>query len=229
MYVDATGSHTRGVRATIDGVHRPLAVLYWLLLIAWFAGLVASAATAMAAFGSLPRVFDDLGISVPQIDAMQQMGALQRDGNIPERGESGRYIAGFVAQRVFDAVETLQWIIVPMMIGTLLLQRFDRWPARSTANTWRRLLLVAAICCTGYHLIVLGPRMRSALSDYRGAVQASDAISAASHKAGFDRDHKIADPLLRTTSFLLLGTIVLSAWTLTPRIKPPGDRYLGSR
>ncbi len=211
------------VGGSCDNLHvlRIVAVLYWMLLIAWFASLVAAASTAMAAFGTLPPTMRDLGVTVP---AFESMAALDATGT-----EGGRYLAGFVAQRIFDANETLQWIVVPLLVLTMLAQRALRWPARGRANLLRQLLLVAAIACTGYHLIVLAPRMRSELSDYRGAISGSDAASSALHKATFERDHRIADPLLRTTAFLLLGTIALSAWTMTPRTTPHSDRYLGSR
>jgi hypothetical protein len=188
---------------------RLTAIFYWIILVTWFAALVAAAATAMAAFGTLPALIGDLGITVPQFAASDPSGP-----------EAGRYVAGFVAQKVFDLVATLQWILVPALLATLLLQRATGWPEKGAANTLRVLLLLVAAGATMYHLVILAPRMANALSDYRGAMRAGDTSSAATHKESFDRDHHIADPILRTTSFLLLGAVILSAASLTPRTLP---------
>ncbi len=46
----------------------------------------------MAAFGTLPATMRDLGVTVPAMEAVDETA-----------GESGRFLAGFVAQRIFDA------------------------------------------------------------------------------------------------------------------------------
>jgi hypothetical protein len=81
-------------------------------------------------------------------------------------------------------------------------------------------LILAASATTMSHLVVLSPRMDSALADYRGAVRSGDLAAAASHKQLFDRDHRISDPILRINGGLLLVAIVVSAAILTPRSVP---------
>jgi hypothetical protein len=183
---------------------RPVALLYWLTLVAWLASLVAGGATAMAAFSTLPA----LDAFVPS--AAEVFG---------EPGPaSGRYAAGFVAQAVFDLTATLQLVCAGVLGLLLLIQRFGlRWPDRGLANLLREGCILVAIGVAGYQGIVLGPSMNVSLSDYRNAVRAGDAASAAEHQAIFDRGHRIADPLLRTATFALLGALLLSAWTMTPR------------
>lgn len=188
---------------------RLVAIVYWIVLIAWFAALVAGASTAMAAFGTLTKLVPDLGITVPQFAASDPSGA-----------DAGRYVAGFVAQSVFDAIARLEWAFVPAMLLLLMVQGGTRWPERSLGNTLRVLMLLIACGTTLYHLTVLTPRMANSLGDYRGAIAGGDPATAAVHKAEFDRDHRISDPLLRTNAFLLLGAILLSAATLTPRTPP---------
>jgi hypothetical protein len=188
---------------------RFVAIVYWILLITWLAALVAGASTAMASFGTLTKLVPELGITVPQFAATDPSGA-----------DAGRYVAGFVAQSVFDRLATIEWVLVPAMLLTLLLQRASRWPERGPANAIRVTLLLIVCATTMYHLVVLGPRMANALGDYRGAIRGSDAASAAIHKEAFDRDHRVSDPILRTNAFLLLGVVLLSAAGLTPRSVP---------
>jgi hypothetical protein len=187
---------------------RLTAIVYWLVLITWFAAIVAAAATATAAFGTLIAKVPELGVQVPQFAAD------------PSGADAGRYLAGFIGQRVFDAIATLQMVLVPAMLLILGVQWSTRWPEQSAANALRVLCLLAACAATGYFLIFVAPGMNTALEDYRGAILAGDQASAATYKAAFDADHRISDPVLRTTGFLLLGAIVLSAATLTPRTVP---------
>lgn len=188
---------------------RLVAIVYWIVLIAWFAAIVAGAATAMASFGTLSKLVPELGVNVPQFASGDPSGP-----------EAGRYIAGFVAQSVFDTLARLEWFLIPAMLLTLLVQWASRWPERGPANTLRMAMLLLVCASTAYHLAILSPRMASALGDYRGAIRAGDLATATTHKEVFDRDHRISDPILRINGFLLLGAIVLSAATLTPRSVP---------
>lgn len=188
---------------------RLTAILYWLVLVVWFAGIVAAAATAMASFGTLTTLVGDLGVTVPQFATSDPSGP-----------DAGRYLAGFVAQTVFDAVGTIEWFAVPAILLLLLIQWGSRWPERSLANGLRVLCLLAACAATAWFLLAVSPRMQTALNDHRGAMRGGDLASAATFKQSFDTDHRISDPIFRTTGFLLLATIVLSAATLTPRTLP---------
>jgi Kef-type K+ transport system membrane component KefB len=186
---------------------RLVAIVYWLALITWFAALVAGGATAMASFGTLSRIVPELGITLPPFSEA-------------EGAEAGRFVAGFVAERVFDALATLEWVLIPVLLATVVIQWLTRWPERGFANSLRMALILAASATTMFHLVVLSPRMDSALADYRGAVRSGDLAAAASHKQLFDRDHRISDPILRINGGLLLVAIVVSAAILTPRSVP---------
>jgi hypothetical protein len=190
---------------------RFVATVYWLALILWFAALVASGATAMASFGTLSRIVPELGVTVPPF--------APADPSAPavDAGEAGRYLAGFVAERVFDALATLEWVLIPILLATVVVQWLTRWPERGFANSLRMALILGAAATTMAHLVILSPRMDSALADYRGAVRSGDLSTAASHKQLFDRDHRISDPILRINGGLLLATILISAAILTPR------------
>jgi hypothetical protein len=185
---------------------RLTAVAYWLVLITWFAAIVAAAVTAIAAFGTLSKIVPDLGIMVPQFASTDPSGP-----------DAGRFVAGFVAQQVFDLIEVLQWFLVPAILLILLVQWASRWPEKGALNTLRVVLLLMACGATVYFLWFLAPRMSTALNDYRGAIRGGDMAAAVAPKEAFDRDHQVSDPLLRTTGFLLLGVMILSAATLTPR------------
>lgn len=188
---------------------RLTAVVYWLVLVTWFVAVVAAAVTAMASFGTLITLVPELRIVVPQFAATDPSGA-----------DAGRYVAGFIAQKPFDTITSLQWFLVPAMLLILLVQRAARWPERGAMNALRVVLLLLACAASGYYLVAVAPQMAVALADYRGAMLAGDMVSAASHKAIFDQGHHLSDPILRTTGFLLLGAIVLSAAAMTPRTLP---------
>ena len=186
---------------------RLTAVVYWLVLITWFTAIVAAAVTAMTAFGTLIEKVPELGVVVPPFP--ESSGA-----------DAGRYLGGFIGQKVFDAIGLLQWVLVPAMLLILLVQWASRWPERGTLNALRVTCLLLSCAATLYFLIMVAPGMNTALDDYRGAVRSGDLAVAAEHKAIFDRDHRISDPILRTTGYLLLGAILLSAAALTPRTVP---------
>ncbi len=201
---------------------RLVATVYWIALILWFAGLVAAGATAMASFGTLSRIVPELGVAVPPFAAADAAHAADPalTADAGDGGEAGRYLAGFVAERVFDALATLEWVLIPILLATVILQWLTRWPERGFANSLRMALILGASATTMAHLVILAPRMDSALADYRGAVRSGDLSAAASHKQIFDRDHRISDPILRINGGLLLAAIAVSAVILTPRSAP---------
>lgn len=187
---------------------------YWLALTIWLGVLIAAGATAIAAFGTLP----ELGVAFPQAEGVYPAGS----------AEAGRFTAGFVAQPVFDLAARVMWFCVPVAAATALLLRVNlRFPSRSWPDRVRVAALTAAVLLALIHVLVLAPRMRVALGDYRSAVFQGDAVAAAAHKATFDADHRRSDPLLRTTGILLFGVIVLSAYTFSPRRAARNDQSGG--
>jgi hypothetical protein len=199
------------------GVIRLLAVAFWIVALLWWAALVASAATAISAFGTLPRLLEELGVVVPSLAVLD-----------PSPAASGRFLAGHVAERVFAFTDRVQSWAAPAILIILIGQRLAGWPAKSFANRLRCGLFVVADGCVLYQAQLLAPRMNDELVRYRDAVAIGDATTASAAQEAFDRDHRIADPLLRTTSFLLLGAIVVSAWVGSPRQRPRDDRFGGN-
>jgi hypothetical protein len=197
-------------------VIRLLAVAFWIVALVWWASLVASAATAISAFSTLPTLLEQLGVVVPSLAALD-----------PSPAASGRFLAGHVAERVFAFTDRVQSWAAPAILVLLVCQRLAGWPAKGFGNRLRVGLFVVAAGCGLYQAHLLAPRMNEELVRYRAAVAIGDQTTAALAHEAFDRDHRIADPLLRTTSFVLLGAIVVSAWIGTPRQRPRDDRFGG--
>ncbi len=187
---------------------RLVATLYWIALIAWFSVLVAAAATATSAFTNLPA----LGVLVPDAAGVYPN---------PDQA-SGKFAAGFVAAPVFDFAARVMWVAVPMTALLSLVQRsLFHFPGSGGGRNWpnrlREWCLTVAVLLAFLHLVVLAPRMNTALADYRHAIMQGDAATAQVHKDAFDADHLKSSPLLKTTAWLVFAVIGLSAWSFTPR------------
>jgi hypothetical protein len=174
--------------------------MYWLALTMWVAALASAGIAAMNVFGTLP------GMRI----------ALERFAAMPPQTH-GRIAAGLVMADVFFTVDLIQFVAVPVVVLTLLMQLLlFGLPLRAPANMIRSLCILGAACVFAFHATMLAPRMNRELRAYWGAAEAGEMAQAENHLEAFNARHPIADNLLRTKLVLLVIGVMASAAALGP-------------
>ncbi len=182
-------------------MNKPLIVkvvnsIYWTLLSAWFGCMAMTGIVAMIAFPTLR----DLNPTLP--------------GFAGYAGEHWSIAAGHVMRKVFlvnDAVQLVALVGCSLIMGlqvTVMGQRRERG-----ANALRGICLFALMCSTAYYLLALSTRMDANLQEYW--TRAAAGADGAGFKAAFDKDHVVAENILKFNLFMLLGLILSSACALT--------------
>ena len=170
--------------------------VYWTLLSAWFGCLAMTGIVAMIAFPTLR----DLNPALP--------------GYSSYAGEHWSIAAGHVMRKVFlvnDAVQLVALVGCSLIMGlqvTVMGQRRERG-----ANVLRGICLFALMCSTAYYLLALSTRMDANLLEYWA--RAATGADGAGFKAAFDKDHLVAENILKFNLFMLLGLVLSSACALT--------------
>ena len=180
-------------------------VVYWLGLAAWFSGLVTAGIAASMVFGRLPGM------------SMQ----LQRFQPYPV-DEHGTIAAGLVMADVFFAVDVLQFIAIPLVVITLILQlTVFGLPARRPANIVRGGCLFVAAALFSWYALLLAPSLNGELRLFWQAAEAADLDAAQRHREVFKAGHTIARHILEVNLLLVLVSLAASAIALGPA---PGPR-----
>ena len=182
---------------------RVIHALFWLGLLLWVSALVTAGIAAMNVFGTLPG----LDLTVDRYPAVP-----------PE--EHGTLAASHVMERVFFTIDMLQFVAIPLVLVTLLLELVRRGAARRPANLVRAACLVVAAGLFAYHAFAVAPTMNRALRDRWTAAAAADLTAAEEHRARFNELHPIADTVLRVNLGLVLLGAIASAVASAPRPAP---------
>ena len=180
-------------------------VVYWLSLAVWFSGLVTAGISASMVFGKLP------GMSLE----LQRFQAYPID-------EHGTIAAGLVMSDVFFAVDVVQFIAIPLVLITLVLQLVVfGLPARRPANVVRGVCLLGAAVLFAWYALMLAPSLNSELRLFWQAAAAADLDAAQRHREIFRAGHTTARHILEINSLLVLVSLAASALALGPA---PGPR-----
>lgn len=129
-------------------------------------------------------------------------------------GSHADLAAGFVQNKVFYAVDIVQFACATLALVSLLLMLtlgklvIPRW---STAI--RMVALGAALLITSYWLMMLAPQMQTDVRAYWSAAQAGDLETASTAKAAFDRSHPLASNLFKSTALAVAVALVAGAWS----------------
>ena len=169
-----------------------LTAAWWLVLTGWIAALIAPGAAAMSAFTALPA----LGVEVPSHAAFF---ADDPDG-------AGRFAAGFVTYPIFLATDRIQLVLAGIAMLLVLVERGV--PCGDGGRGHRllcRLALLSASGCLAWYLLFVAPPLATSLHDWRTAVLADDASSAATAYRIFDPLHRTAERLTTAT----LGSLLI--------------------
>lgn len=184
-------------------------VLYALALGLWFGGILFTGAFAAIIFPTLR----DLGVE------------LTRFGSF-DAAEHWKIAAGSVMERAFFMLDLIQVTCV-LTLGLLFCVQV--WllghRLRAKANLLRGLLLAALLVTTGYHVLVLAPRMNANLRQFWTLAESATVDEAGNdarfYQSAFDADHPRASTLLSTNALLVGGLVITSALALG---RPRGNR-----
>ena len=118
---------------------------------------------------------------------------------------------------VFFVVDLVQFVVIPLVVVTLLLQlTIFRMPLKRPANAIRTFCVLVATVLFAFHASVLAPSMNRELRAYWKAAQADEIEQAQSHLAMFNEKHPTANMLLQTNLVLVLVAIASTASALGP-------------
>ncbi len=180
-------------------------VAYWLGLAVWLSGLVTAAISASMVFGKLP------GMSL----------SLDRFQGYPAE-EHGTIAAGLVMADVFFAVDVVQFIAIPLVVITLVLQlTVFGVRARRPANVVRAACLLLAAALFAWYALLLAPSLNSELRLFWQAAEVADLDAAQRHRELFRAGHATARHILEVNLMLVLVGLAASATALGPA---PGPR-----
>ena len=181
-------------------------VVYWLGLAAWFSGLVTAGIAASMVFGRLPGM------------SMQ----LQRFQPYPV-DEHGTIAAGLVMADVFFAVDVVQFIAIPLVVITLVLQlAVFGVPARRPSNVIRASCILVAAALFAWYALLLAPSLNSELRLFWQAAETADLDAAQRHREIFRAGHATARHILEANMLLVLISLAASALALGPAPGPRG-------
>ena len=180
-------------------------VVYWLGLAAWLSGLVTAGISASMVFGQLP----DMSLSLERFQAYPA-------------DEHGTIAAGLVMADVFFAVDVVQFIAIPLVVITLVLQLVVfGLPTRRPANVVRGACLLVAAALFAWYALMLAPSLNGELRLFWQAAEAADLDAAQRHREIFRAGHRTARHILEINSLLVLVSLAASALALGPA---PGPR-----
>jgi len=180
-------------------------VAYWMGLAVWLSGLVTAAISASMVFGRLP----DMSLSLRRFQAYPVE-------------EHGTIAAGLVMSDVFFAVDVVQFIAIPVVVVTLVLQlAVFGVPARRPANVVRAACLLLAAALFAWYALLLAPTLNSELRLFWQAAEVADFDAALRHREIFRAGHTTARHILEVNLMLVLVSLAASAMALGPA---PGPR-----
>lgn len=181
-------------------------IVYWLALSLWLAALASAGIAAMNVF--------------PTTDAMP---LTLDDWPMREGIEHNRLLAGHIMDGVFFAADAVQFVCVPLVVLTLVVQLWSqRRSWRRPANAIRAAAVLVAAAMFSYYALGIAPRMNSELRAFWAEAKAGDAAAALSHRQVFNELHPTADAILRVNLILVLIAIAASATACTPRVTRTG-------
>jgi hypothetical protein len=185
-------------------------ILHWLGLVLWVSALISAAVAAMNVFGTL----DEMTLTLEQYAAYRSE-------------HHWRLAAGHIMEGVFFTVDLLQFIAVPIVIVTLLLQMLlFRIPFKRPSNLIRTIALVIAGLLFAYHATMIAPKMNRELRAHWSAAERGEVEQAAAHRATFNEYHPVADAILRLNLLLVLVGAAGSAVALTSPLQRPSSSEL---
>ena len=179
------------------------AMLWWLILVAWCAALVAPAATAMSAFTGLPA----MEVTTDRVEAF--FG--------DDHEAAGRFVAGYVVHPVFQASARVQTGCAILALVLLVLRRGA--PVGRPRSISRRVGTTAAmlaIVTFAWYLIGVLPSVETALETWRGAVNSGDREAAAAAYAAFDPWHRSAERAVQLTFAAVLVAVIAGGIASAP-------------
>ncbi|MEM7756073.1 MAG: DUF4149 domain-containing protein [Planctomycetota bacterium] len=113
-------------------------------------------------------------------------------------GSHADLIAGFVQNRVFAAVDVIQFVCGFLALASLIgLLTLGKLPLNRWSSGLRIVGVAGAMGLLSFYLLVLTPRMTENVQLYWSAAQAGEAENAARYKAAFDADHPAASNALK--------------------------------
>lgn len=171
-----------------------------LLLALWLACGIAVFVAAIAAFPALST----RGALLPGFEGIAAA----------DPAASGRLVAGIVMDRVFATTDAAQWIIGgAALLATGLIALGS--PRRRRRGPLLVLLLVAgAFALVAVHNLSIGPAMQEALATYRDlAADPASLEAAASQRASFDADHRLADRLYALRMLAVAAAFLIVAFS----------------
>jgi hypothetical protein len=180
-------AHPSAARRTLEAVHLTA-------LGVWLGSIVATGVFAAIVFGAVR----ELDPSLPAFAGYE--------------GSHADLLAGFVQNRVFAAVDIVQFVsallALASMIGLLTLGRLS-------VSTWSSGLRIAglgiAMGLVSFYLLVLMPRMAENVRAYWSAAEQGQTEAAAGAKAAFDADHPTASGVLQGIAAAVALSLIAGA------------------
>ena len=123
---------------------------------------------------------------------------------------------------VFFAVDVVQFIAIPLVVITLVLQLvIFGVSARRPANVVRAVCLLVAAALFAWYALLLAPSLNGELRLFWHAAEAADLDAAQRHRELFRAGHTTARHILEVNLLLVLVSLAASAMALGPA---PGPR-----
>lgn len=177
-------------------------IVHWLSLVVWISALISAGVAAMNVFTVLDH--ENLPLLIGRYTAV-------------DPAEHPRLAASHVMEPVFATVDLLQFIAVPLVMLTLILQFVVfGMNARRISNMLRIFLLTIAATGFVYHVAALARPMNAQLRQWWQANETGDVAAAESIRAQFNTLHGKADLTHRLNLFFLFAAAGASAVAFTP-------------
>ena len=172
-------------RGLVDGLHL-------LALSAWLSALISAAIAAVNVFPTLRDMPLTLG-AYPQVPA----------------SDHWRYAAGEIMEGVFFLGDLVQFVAVPIVLVTLVLQHLRTPVQRPRLRIARTIVIALAAALFALHATTIAPPMNRLLRAQWAAAAEGDLAAAAHAREEFQTLHVRADGILRLNLVLILAGIAL--------------------
>lgn len=123
-------------------------------------------------------------------------------------------VAGHAAEKIFVACDLIQFVCAVLAVVSASCTALFFGPLGSARATMlRSLFLAAALSALAFHLLVLAPRMNTALRGYWAAAQAGKNEQAATLRDAFNQDHPTSRTVMAITAAAVAAGLAMA---LTP-------------
>jgi len=180
-------------------------IVHLVALLLWCSALISAGVAAMNVFTVLEH--DNLPLTV------------ERYSDYPA-DQHARLAASHVMEPVFTTVDVLQFVAVPLVLITLVLQfALFRMRFRSASNVVRAGCIAIAAILFGYYATSIAPTLNQQLRNWWSHAEAGEVAQADEVRARFNEYHLTADNILKVNLILLIVSIGSTAVAFSPQMK----------